>query len=173
MLVNRYSPVKSTILLSRYTFIDRMKEIFSQFRMFFILLHISMKFSKESFIDREYIRNIYSRKITLILHSRKLINWLILKIATHSWFIIKYWFLLIYIYIFNSRIYHKDYHETWLIFKIINLVSKIFIDIIFLLSIIFQRIIVTNFIIYIIRLVCRKVSLVIILKLDVHTHCEY
>lgn len=49
--INRYS-TKLIILLSRYTFVDRMKEIFLVLKLLYLVDEISMKFYKKSFIDR-------------------------------------------------------------------------------------------------------------------------
>lgn len=49
--INRYS-TKLIILLSRYTFVDRMKEIFLVLKLLYLVDEISMKFCKKSFIDR-------------------------------------------------------------------------------------------------------------------------
>lgn len=50
--INRYSSIKLIILLSRYTFVDRMKEIFLVLKLLYLVDEISMKFCKKSFIDR-------------------------------------------------------------------------------------------------------------------------
>lgn len=50
--INRYSSTKLIILLSRYTFVDRMKEIFLVLKLLYLVDEISMKFCKKSFIDR-------------------------------------------------------------------------------------------------------------------------
>lgn len=50
--INRYSSTKLIILLSRYTFVDRMKEIFLVLKLLYLVDEISMKFYKKSFIDR-------------------------------------------------------------------------------------------------------------------------